>query len=173
MKKIEKIKAKIDIFINNDLKQNIKPIIELIKTYILERGIQEKDILTYQEEKNNIRGKFEKRIFAYLFLIKKEDISINSYRERKDEYREILMSKNNYSEDHAVFECNKLVRDKVPERFETVKERILFYRILTLEEFKEALKKKLIEELAELERAQKTSEIIEEAADVLTVLEYF
>lgn len=173
MNTIEKIKAKVDIFINNNLKQNIKPIIELIKTYILEKGIQEKDVLTYQEKKNDIRGKFDKRIFSYLFLIKKEDPSINSYRERKDEYREILMSKNYYSEDHAVFECNKLVRDKVPERFETVKERILFYRILTLEEFREALKKKLIEELSELEKAQTTDEIIEEAADVLTVLEYF
>lgn len=173
MNTIEKIKTEVNIFINNDGKQNIKHIIELIKTYTLERGIQEKDIFIYQAEKNNIRGKFEKRIFAYLFLIKKEDISTNSYRERKDEYREILMSKNYYSQDHLVFECNKLVRDKVPERFETVKERILFYRILTLEEFKEALKKKLIEELAELEKAQTTHEIIEEAADVLTVLEYF
>lgn len=172
MNTIKKIKTEVEIFIKNDGK-NIKHIIELIKMYALERGIQEKDILIYQTEKNNIRGKFEKKIFAYLFLIKKEDPSMDSYRERRDEYREILMSKNHYSQDHAVFECNKLVRDKVPERFETVKERILFYRILTLEEFKDALKNKLIEELEELEKAQTTNEIIEEAADILTVLEYF
>lgn len=66
---------------------------------------------------------------------------------------------------------NKLVRDKIPRKIKlnggTPK-----YRILSVEEFREAIKAKLLEEVNELLKATTKDEMIEELADIMEVLEW-
>lgn len=64
---------------------------------------------------------------------------------------------------------NKLVRDKVPSIIENSGHKANF-RVLNEDEYTHALKDKLIEETYELINAIKRSEIIEELADIATVL---
>ena len=66
---------------------------------------------------------------------------------------------------------NKLVRDRIPEIIEKDGE-VPFTKILSDEEYKEELKKKLREEAEELILAKDNDELIKEIGDVLEVLEY-
>ena len=66
---------------------------------------------------------------------------------------------------------NKLVRDKIPLKIklngETPK-----YHTLSVEEFREAIKVKLLEEVNELLKATTKDEMIEELADIMEVIEW-
>lgn len=64
---------------------------------------------------------------------------------------------------------NKLVRDKIPEKIEGNGEKA-FTRILSDEEYKIELYKKLEEECGEVINSKNSSETLEELADVLEVL---
>ncbi|MBQ6285519.1 MAG: nucleoside triphosphate pyrophosphohydrolase [Bacilli bacterium] len=64
---------------------------------------------------------------------------------------------------------NKLVRDRIPEKIENNGE-VAVTRILSNEEYREELYKKLIEEANEVINADDKESIIEELADVYEVL---
>ena len=64
---------------------------------------------------------------------------------------------------------NKLVRDKIPEIIKE-KGKTANYRILNDEEYRQALKDKLVEEVNEFLSAKTKEEMIEELADVNEVL---
>ena len=64
---------------------------------------------------------------------------------------------------------NKLVRDKIPSKIEKNGETAIT-RILSDEEYKKELYKKLLEEANEVINSQKFDETLEELADVLEVL---
>ena len=66
---------------------------------------------------------------------------------------------------------NKLVRDRIPEIIEAGGAKAN-YRVLSRVEYIEELKKKLAEEVEELCNAATEEELIEEMADVRTVLDY-
>ncbi|CQR47513.1 hypothetical protein BN1058_01836 [Paraliobacillus sp. PM-2] len=65
---------------------------------------------------------------------------------------------------------NKLVRDKIPEIIKKDGKSITT-TILSDEAYRDSLYKKLLEEVEELIAADSSSEIIEEAADLLEVIE--
>ena len=64
---------------------------------------------------------------------------------------------------------NKLVRDKIPEKIKNNGE-VPYSRVLSDEEFKIELEKKLLEECNEVLKATSHEERLEELADVLEVL---
>jgi len=66
--------------------------------------------------------------------------------------------------------CNKLVRDRIPEIIENSGKKAN-YRVLSEEEYKQALKDKLLEEVNEFLAAETEPEIQEELADINEVLE--
>lgn len=68
-------------------------------------------------------------------------------------------------------EYNKLVRDYIPQIIEAQGKKVN-YRVLNDEEFIQALKQKVIEEAYELDKAVTQDEILEEFADIYTVLSY-
>ncbi|MRH41587.1 phosphoribosyl-ATP pyrophosphohydrolase [Aquibacillus halophilus] len=65
---------------------------------------------------------------------------------------------------------NKLVRDKIPE---IIKEdgKSFTSKILSNEEYRDSLYRKLVEEVEELISTDSSSEVVEEAADVIEVIE--
>ena len=65
---------------------------------------------------------------------------------------------------------NKLVRDKIPLIIANKGAKVK-HRVLSPEEYKEALKTKLLEEVNELLKATDKAEMTEELADVMEVLE--
>jgi predicted house-cleaning noncanonical NTP pyrophosphatase (MazG superfamily) len=145
-------------------------IIHEIKDYALDNNITNEVLQGFKLQKKKERGGFDNKVFCYLFLIHKLDNSILEYRNKSNQYSEIFMSNNFYSNEYIAFTCNKLVRDKLPERM-VLENRIAFYRYLKGIEFTEALLKKLLEEYNELFHAKTEIEIIEEAVDMLEVLE--
>lgn len=64
---------------------------------------------------------------------------------------------------------NKLVRDRIPEIIEESGKKAN-YRVLSQEEYRQALKDKLLEEVLELLAAETNSERIEEIADIKEVI---
>lgn len=66
---------------------------------------------------------------------------------------------------------NKLVRDKIPTKIK-LNGGNPKYRVLSVEEFREAIKAKLLEEVNELLKATTKDEMTEELADVLEVIEW-
>ena len=64
---------------------------------------------------------------------------------------------------------NKLVRDNIPEIIRANGGKVK-YRVLDDEEFKKALKVKLVEEIDEFLNAKTEEEAIEELADIFTVI---
>ena len=64
---------------------------------------------------------------------------------------------------------NKLVRDKIPEKIKNNGE-VPYTRVLSDEEFRIELEKKLLEECNEVLKAVSLDETVEELADVLEVL---
>ena len=64
---------------------------------------------------------------------------------------------------------NKLVRDKIPEIIQATGKKVN-YRILNDEEYKQALKDKLLEEVNEFLAAQTKQEMREEFADIKEVM---
>ena len=64
---------------------------------------------------------------------------------------------------------NKLVRDRIPEIIEINGEKP-FVRILSDEEYKQELEKKLLEEYNEVIKAKESEERVEELADMLEVI---
>lgn len=65
---------------------------------------------------------------------------------------------------------NKLVRDNIPAIIRKSKKKAR-YRVLDQNEYKQALKAKLVEEATELLNAETLDEMIEELADIKQVLE--
>ena len=64
---------------------------------------------------------------------------------------------------------NKLVRDRIPEIIEESGKKAN-YRVLSQEEYRQALKDKLLEEVLELLAAKTKEEMIEELADIDEVI---
>lgn len=64
---------------------------------------------------------------------------------------------------------NKLVRDNIPQIIEESGKKAN-YRVLSVEEFKKALKEKLVEEANELLRAETKEEMVAELGDVFEVI---
>lgn len=145
-------------------------IIQSIFDYALDNNINDEVLKKFKLQKKKDRGGFDNKIFCYIFLMHKLDNSIEEYRKKSSQYSEILMSNNVYSNEFITFTCNKLVRDKLPERM-LLENRIAFYRYLNGLEFTDALLKKLLEEYNELLHAKTQIEIIEESADMLEVLD--
>jgi predicted house-cleaning noncanonical NTP pyrophosphatase (MazG superfamily) len=165
------IKSNINILLKNKEISIIKNIYHDIIDYAKEHHITQGEIIAYQEEKNGIRGSFYNKIFCYLFLLHHTDQRVNEYRKKHAEYSEIKMTPNSYSNDYIAFSCNKLVRDKVPERI-SKQGGVLYYKLLSHGDFQKALEEKLIEEYEELYHAQNKNEIIEESADLLEILKH-
>ncbi len=69
----------------------------------------------------------------------------------------------------ATFLFNKLIRNNLRGEYEKMNQKAT-YRTLTPEEFKEALKQKLIEEVSEIDTSDKAS-VISELADAYQVIE--
>lgn len=67
---------------------------------------------------------------------------------------------------------NKLVRDKIPEIIAKEGKTVKF-RAVKGEELDEAIRKKILEEAAELASAKTDSDIVEEAADLIEIVEAF
>lgn len=65
---------------------------------------------------------------------------------------------------------NKLVRDKIPEKIEKNNE-IAITEVLDEQQYMEALKDKLFEEMLEVTNARSKKEVLEECADLLEVVE--
>lgn len=68
------------------------------------------------------------------------------------------------------FILNKLVRDKLPAEYERMGETAV-YRDLSPREFLDALLQKLVEEVAELTRADSSEKIADEIGDIRQLLE--
>jgi predicted house-cleaning noncanonical NTP pyrophosphatase (MazG superfamily) len=66
---------------------------------------------------------------------------------------------------------NKLVRDLIPERIEKSGEHARV-RVLTTAEFSDELRKKLLEEAAELTQAHTRDDVLKEYADLMVVLDF-
>ena len=66
---------------------------------------------------------------------------------------------------------DKLVRDNIPKIIERYGGKVNYIRLEDPDEFKTALKQKLIEEVNEFLHAKTDDEAIEELADILTVIE--
>ncbi len=67
-------------------------------------------------------------------------------------------------------EYNKLVRDRIPSIIESSGKEFLI-RVLSDDEYKRALKRKLIEEATEVNAAESTDELVAELADVVEVID--
>ena len=65
---------------------------------------------------------------------------------------------------------NKLIRDKIPQIISANKSKFKI-SILNNKQFRNALKKKLLEEALELEKAKTKEEILNELSDVLEIVE--
>ncbi len=65
---------------------------------------------------------------------------------------------------------NKLIRDRIPEIIRA-QGRLPAYRVLKADEFRDALKLKLMEEAHELLKAEDPAAVINEVCDVMEVLE--
>lgn len=165
------IKKNINMLLKNRDLTIINNLINDIVDYAKAHHIRKEEIITYQEKKNEIRGSFYNKIFCYLFLLQQTDERVNEYRKKHMEYTEIKMTPNFYSNDYIGFNCNKLVRDKVPERIWQQKG-LLYYKILSYDDFQKALEEKLIEEYQELYHSKNKNEIIEESADLLEILKH-
>lgn len=69
------------------------------------------------------------------------------------------------------FKVDKLIRDKLPQIIDKEPEASLTYRILSDEEYRTTLKKKLIEEATEVEDAFTKEDLMDELADVVEVFD--
>lgn len=165
------IKKNINILLKNKDSVIINNLVNDIIDYAQIHHIKKEEITAYQKEKNEIRGSFYNKIFCYIFLLQQTDERVNEYRKKHMEYTEIKMTPNFYSNDYIGFNCNKLVRDKVPERI-CKQGGILYYKILSENDFQISLEEKLIEEYQELYHSKNKNEIIEESADLLEVLKH-
>lgn len=92
-----------------------------------------------------------------------------------DEYEKVLVDEETINRINKAYEhemktiYNKLVRDRIPELIEK-SGRIANYRVLTKDEYKQALKDKLVEEVNEFLAAQTKDEMREEVADIKEVI---
>lgn len=167
---LKEIKEKINKFIINSNPCILLSIEKLIKKFITlyYPDIEMNEILTYQTNKREFRGGFDKKIFCYLFIMNKYDPDIEYFKKNENKYKPVTMHPHINYPDSFVFGCNKLVRDKViTEGLEEI-----FYRQLNNQEFHTALLNKLQEEFLELEKAITREEIIEEVSDIFEVLSY-
>ena len=139
---------------------NLFSLIEKAKAKAIQDGIKANTIVINENlVKVNAFGGIPTMICGLDVMVSKEELP--------DNYLFSVIEKPKDTEQ----KYNKLVRDKIPLKIklngETPK-----YRTLSIEEFKEAIKTKLLEEVNELLKATTKDEMIEELADIMEVIDW-
>lgn len=139
---------------------NLFSLIEKAKAKAIQDGIKANTIVINENlVKVNAFGGIPTMICGLDVMVSKEELP--------DNYLFSVIEKPKDTEQ----KYNKLVRDKIPLKIklngETPK-----HRTLSVEEFREAIKAKLLEEVNELLKATTKDEMIEELADIMEVIEW-
>ena len=139
---------------------NLFSLIEKAKAKAIQDGIKANTIVINENlVKVNAFGGIPTMICGLDVMVSKEELP--------DNYLFSVIEKPKDTEQ----KYNKLVRDKIPLKIklngETPK-----YHTLSVEEFREAIKAKLLEEVNELLKATTKDEMIEELADIMEVIEW-
>lgn len=151
------------------LKKSLKIFIEYIKK---SSDLFEEEINEVRDKKYILKGGFEKRLYIDLIGVSEDNYEdLIYFRENADRYKELLVhQKEDIIKKYFYFVCHKLARDNVFIVGENNKN-IILYKILDVEEYKEAVFEKFSEELLELLEAKTKQNMIEEIGDVEDILD--
>ena len=143
--------------------ENLFDLIERARVKALQEGIKANTIIIDENlVKVNSFGGIPTMICGLDVMISKGELP--------DNYLFSIMEKEKPEEPHTQ-KYNKLVRDKIPTIIELAGGKPK-YRRLSPEEYRKALKTKLVEESNELLNATTKDEMIEELADIMEVIEW-
>lgn len=147
---------------NKPAQELVEPFWNFTKTL----GLSKEDIVVAMELKKQLRGGFKNNLFLdSVFINQKEDKLLQMYLSSPNNifYGRIIKDNNIYYQ----FKTLKVVRDKLCSRGDVI---VVTTEALEDKVFIEFLRRKLFEELNEVIRARNKTDLIEEMADVYTII---